>query len=111
MLQLVLYTDLFIPARFEAYTIGPVVFIRPRSKDKDMGLLQHELTHVKQFWRNPLFGLWYIFSPAARFKYEVEAYRVQLAYCSVDCKPVFARYLTDNYGLDVSFEEAMAALS
>jgi hypothetical protein len=106
----VFYTNLFIPARFAATTYGPFVFIRPTHKD-DVGLRMHELTHVKQFWKNPLFGLTYYFSKDARLKYEAEAYKIQLTYCTPDKKELFAQFLCKNYKLNITHEQALAALA
>jgi hypothetical protein len=105
---MVFYTNWFIPARFAATTYGPFIFIRPSKRD-DVGLLEHEKVHVKQFWRNPLFGIAYFFSKQARFKYEVEAYREQLKY-SPGKEEVFADILVRKYKLDVTMDEALAAL-
>jgi hypothetical protein len=112
MISKVYYTDKFIPERFAAYTIGFVVLIRPRSKN-DVGLLYHELTHVKQFWHNPLMGLFYKFSKASRQKYEVEAYKVQLTYKPDKevYKSLYAQYLSTNYNLDITKEQAIELLS
>ena len=109
MLHLTFYTNLFIPSRFLGVTFGPLIFIRPKGKD-DNGILPHELTHVKQFWHNPFFGLWYQFSKKDRLKYEAEAYKVQLKYYKDDRTTVFAQLLVDNYNLGITLEEALAAL-
>lgn len=105
---MIFYTNLFIPARFQAVTYGPFIFIRPEKKDS-VGLLEHEKTHVKQFWKNPLMGLWYFFSKEARFKYEAEAYREQLKY-SPGNEEVYAQLLVDKYNLGITKEQALAAL-
>jgi hypothetical protein len=110
MLKFVFYTNWFIPARFGATTYGPFVFVRPKYKGTDEGLLQHELTHVKQFWRNPLFGLWYFFSKNARYKYELEAYRVQLKYYTDNRAGTFAWYLVNNYKLHVPKDQVLQDL-
>ena len=58
---------------------GPVVRIRTKYKDVDTGILQHELTHVKQFYRMLGFhGLLYLLFDTYRYRSEIEAYRVQL---------------------------------
>jgi hypothetical protein len=115
MLNLVFYTNRFIPSRFTAYTFGFVVFVRPKAKDNE-ALLQHELTHVRQFWRNPLSGLLGMVSKKIRMRHEVEAYRVQLTYSP--CKEnrdnyveAFAGYLSTNYNLDISVDEARKLLT
>jgi len=109
MLYTVIYTDRFIPNRFAAYEFGPFVFIRPKYKN-DLGLLHHELTHVRQFWRNPLMGLFYTFSKKSRAYYEIQAYRVQLKFYPDDRSEMFAKYLVDNYNLDLNLDQARAAL-
>ena len=40
-------TNWLIPSKFAGYHIVDIVLIRPEYKD-DEGLIQHELTHVKQ---------------------------------------------------------------
>lgn len=59
-------------------TAGPLVFIGMAYK-QDIGLLQHELTHVRQFWRRGLLVhmLLYYFIRAYRLKAECAAYYVQ----------------------------------
>jgi hypothetical protein len=105
---MIFYTNLFIPKRFAATTYGPIIFIRPEKKD-DMGLLAHEKVHVKQFWHNPLFGLWYFFSKKSRFEYELAAYKVQAAF-NPERRERFAELLSTCYGLDITKEEALKAL-
>jgi hypothetical protein len=110
MLYLVFYTDFSIPKRFAAVTRGPVIFIRPEYKH-DAGLLAHEITHVKQWWRNPVFGLFYRFSKKFRLNAEVEAYREQLRHYDSDQSDLFARYLVEKYHLDISLAEAQLLLT
>jgi len=105
---MVFYTNWFIPAKFSAVTYGPFIFIRP-TKREDIGLLAHEKTHVKQFWRNPLFGLFYLLSSKARLKYEVEAYREQLKY-HPDRLDAFATSLATKYNLGITKEAAASLL-
>lgn len=102
------YTNWFIPKRFAATTYGPFIFIRPEKKS-DAGLLAHEQTHVRQFWRNPFFGIAYCLSKEARLKYEVEAYREQLKF-SPDKADAFALALSTKYGLDITKDEAFVRL-
>lgn len=110
MLHAIFYTDRFIPTRFAGFTVGPIVLIRPGYKT-DEGLLHHELTHVKQYWKNPLMGLWYRFSNPARLAYEAEAYKVQLAYYTDDKTLQFAKFLVEKYNLDITMDQAIAALA
>lgn len=109
-MHVVFYSNLFVPSNFGATTYGPFIIICPKYKG-DEGLLRHELEHVKQFWHNPLFGLWYKFSKKSRLKYEAEAYKEQLKYYPVDKTVVFAGYLVDKYNLGITLEEAVLALS
>lgn len=109
MLYKIFYTDRFIPDRFAAFHFGPFVFIRPKYKD-DIGLKMHELTHVNQFYRNPLMGLFYRFSEKYRLKCEVEAYKVQLQYYSLDQSALFADYIATKYDLDITQEQAKKLL-
>lgn len=108
MLFKVFYTDRCIAERFGAQTYGPLIFIRPKYSF-DVGLLEHEKTHVKQFWKNPFFGLWYLFSKKARFEYEVQAFREQLKY-SPDKAELFASFLATKYNLGITQEQALVAL-
>lgn len=48
MTSLTIYTD-NLPAHAGGMTRGPFIFIRPKYKG-DVGLLEHEKTHVAQWW-------------------------------------------------------------
>jgi hypothetical protein len=104
----VFYTDRLIPDRFAGTTFGPFVFIRPNYKN-DAGLLNHELTHVKQFWKNPLMVLLYQFSKTYRLRYEAEAYKTQLEYAPGRLD-LFAGYLVNNYNLQITLDQARQAI-
>jgi hypothetical protein len=108
MIHFTFYTNWFIPARFSGMTYGPFIFIRP-SKREDVGLLEHEKVHVKQFWKNPFFGIPYFFSASARLHYEAEAYREQLKY-SPGKEEAFADLLVYKYNLGITKAQALAAL-
>ena len=72
-MKLVLVTN-FIPSRFDAYTFGFIILVRPQFKD-DVGLIAHEATHVNQFWRTFGFaGLLMRVSKKYRYECELEAY-------------------------------------
>jgi hypothetical protein len=107
-------TDRFIPDNLAGCMrvfLLPVVFIRPKYKD-DIGLYQHELTHVKQAFRfifPPLYGLLYMLSKAFRLRCEVEAYKVQAEY-NPEHIELYAEFISKNYSLDVSVEEASLLL-
>ena len=108
MLSKIFYTDRLIPAKFAGMTVGPFVFIRPNYKD-DVGLLNHELTHVKQFWNNPLMVLLYQFSKTYRLRYEAEAYKTQLEYAPGRLD-LFAGYLVSKYNLQITLDQARQAI-
>lgn len=74
------YTDR-IPVNSAGCANAMIVRIRPRYVS-DEGLLQHELTHVRQSYRLLLLihALLYLFSRSYRLYAEVEAYRKQLEY-------------------------------
>ena len=105
---MIFYTNRFIPKRFAAYTIGPVILIRPEDKD-DGPLLVHEQTHVKQFKRtlglNGVLGLF----ESYRRKYEVEAYKAQIA-AGADLDRC-AELLATNYNLDLTQDQARKLLT
>lgn len=105
---MIIYTD-YMPARFSGYNLGPITLIRPRCKD-DIGLHAHEEVHRNQFWRNPFMGLFYLFSKQSRQGYEVEAYRAQLVLCPGSVV-IFAGYLSRNYSLGITAEEATRLLT
>jgi len=50
----IIHTDRFIPKRYSGYNVaGFIILIRNKSKN-DIPLLKHELTHSKQFFKNPI---------------------------------------------------------
>jgi hypothetical protein len=103
-------TNLFIPARFGAYTFGPIIFVRPEFKD-DTGKIEHEKTHVRQFWRTlGLAGLFYVLSKKKRLAYEVEAYKVELTY-HPEKLDQFATALSQKYNLGISVDDARRELT
>jgi len=110
-------TNVFVSANAGATTFGPLVFIRPSktfptiSKERAEGLREHELVHVKQFYRTCGFnGILYLFSKKWRMKYEIEAYREQLKYVP-ESLDTFATYLVVRYRLNVTFDEMRTLLS
>lgn len=103
---MVFYTDRFVKTGFAGTTYGPFIFIRPKYKS-DVGLLAHEQTHVRQFWRMfPILGIRYRLSKKWRFAIEAEAYAVQSRYYADDRVPLFAKMISEKYGLGVSIEVA-----
>jgi hypothetical protein len=111
----VIYTDRFIPKDKAGYCFGFLVFIRKRYRD-DICLLQHELTHVEQFYKTLGFALllWNLnniplikkISDYVIFKHECEAYARQL-YCCMKrgydfnrTLEYFVDFVYNRYGLD-----------
>lgn len=106
MFYKVFYTDTIVPNNSAGCAIACFIFIRPNYKD-DVGLFYHELTHVKQFYKNPLLhGLLYSFSKSYRLKCEVEAYKEQLKYYDISKVDLFAGYIVNDYNLNITLEEA-----
>lgn len=102
------YTD-DMPAWQGGYARAWFVRIRPKHRD-DQGLLQHELTHVRQFWRScGLHGILLLFK-TYRLKAEVEAYRKQLEYAPAGSINTFAVFIATRYDLGITIEEALKAL-
>lgn len=107
---MILYTDRFIKDGFAGCAIGPAIFIRPKYRD-DVGLLEYEKTHVRQFWCDfPLFGLRYRFSRRWRREYEAEAYAAQAKCYPDDQVPALAARLADKYNLGITSEIAERAI-
>jgi hypothetical protein len=108
----VFYTDLFIPKRFNGLTVAFLIFLRPGVKG-ETDLLEHEKIHVNQFWRTlGLNGLFYKLSKKYRLNYELEAYRKQLEFCvnKEYATNLFATYLSTNYNLNLTYDEAKELL-
>ena len=86
------------------FSYGPYIKIKDSYKN-DIGLLNHELTHSRQFYRT--IGLWWILYRFAGFRYgyEVEAYRVQLSYVADDMREQaierFVGFIANKYSLSV----------
>jgi len=62
---------------YQGYTRKNVIYIQPH-RSKDIGLLQHELTHVDQYNDYLFFTFRYKHNKKFRFKMEIEAYTNQL---------------------------------
>lgn len=106
----VVYSDRLVPDGSAGCARGPVVFIRPGRRG-DRGLLMHERTHVKQWWRSAgLMSLRYKFSRTHRLAYEVEAYREQARHYPEDRRRVFAEFIASSYDLNVTADQAEALL-
>jgi hypothetical protein len=95
----VFFTD-NIPEGFGGMANGPVVRIRKKYENTDEGILQHELTHVKQWYRTlGTLGLWYTFIESYRLKSEVECYKVQASYYNYDAIPWMADAIYTKYNI------------
>ena len=104
---IVIYNDKLVPKEFGGYTRLFAIFLRNKYKT-DEGLLQHELTHVKQFYRIPfLHSYLYKFSKKYRLKCEIEAYKVQLSYYLDKEKNIkwMSNAIAAKYKLNVSQNE------
>ena len=100
------------PEPFDARTKFFVIKIWHKRLD-DKALLEHELTHVRQFWRT--FGLHFILyklSKRYRFYAECEAYANQCR--ALGSKPIFveiaAKHLTKLYNLNIGFHKALRCI-
>lgn len=111
-LAFIFYTDRFVPEGSAGCARGPVVFIRPQFEGKDEGLFWHELCHVSQWWRMLGLGhsLLYTFSKRYRLRCEVEAYAVQARYYPDYRLPLFAKFISRDYGLDIETVVALGLL-
>lgn len=108
-LCLVVVTSRLIPARFDGYSLGPLVLVRPGTS---LGLIAHEQAHVRQFWRwLGTSGLVYQFSRKWRLHFEVEAYRAQLAVAGPAQAQHFAESLATMYDLAITDQEALTLLT
>jgi len=76
----------------------------------DRGLLEHELTHVKQFYKLPFINdFLYTLLKSWRYKCELEAYAEQLRWYlieTIDVKIIrFALMLSSNYHLNITAQQ------
>ena len=83
--------------------------IRPRYKD-DIGILEHELQHVRQAYKGLLLIhiLRYRYSAKYKFKCEVEAYALQNTFYSDNRLSLFAQFIATKYNLPYSFTYSVA---
>lgn len=86
------------------------VQIHPEYKD-DEGLLEHELTHCRQFWRTLWFhALRYWLDKTYRYQAELEAYKKQLAITPGNAHR-FAVFIATRYNLPVTEMQAYRDLT
>ena len=110
----IIYTNKLSAAVFGGTSKFCFIKIRPRYKD-DIGLLNHELTHVKQFYRLSIVHQYLNhFSKKYRLKIELEAYKNQLLSYPVEDRErktlYFAKFLSERYGLDKTVDECYKLL-
>lgn len=107
---LLIETRWLVPRRFDGISLGPIVLLRP---GMSAGLLAHELTHVRQFWRRPFtHAPRYLLSRAYRQACEVEAYRAQLRVAGATPSRIaaLARHLATHYRLGIDADTAKRLL-
>jgi hypothetical protein len=130
--HIIKYTD-DMPAWMGGYAKWFYIAIRPKYKD-DKGIHAHELEHVKQWWITSIiscallaFWIWYagekfpywysvmglvvfqfLYSTFDSFKLKMEvlAYKKQLPHYPDDRTKLFAGFIANKYGLEITAEEA-----
>ena len=93
---------------------GMVIYIRPEDKG-NIAILQHELTHCKQYWLSAGMNVFlYHYFDKFRLMYELEAFKEQIKY---ENEPEKARIeaallLSNHYSLSklINFEMAYLLL-
>lgn len=96
---LVFFTD-NVRKGFGGTTYGPIITIRKKYKN-DIGLIEHELVHSKQWYRTlATHGIWYWLSDRYRLKCEVEAYRTQALHYDYDASDWMADAIVNKYNID-----------
>ena len=105
----VIYTS-DLPENKGGVANGFIVRIKPKYK-LDNGILQHELVHVKQWYRTFTFhSFLYLFNKKYRLSSEVEAYKEQLKHYPDDRTNLFAKFIVEDYNLDVEQESIIQLL-
>jgi len=89
---------------------GPIIRILEKYRN-DRGIYEHEMVHVKQwFFTLGLHSFLYLLVPAYKLWTEVQAYREQAKYYDDDRLPLFATFISLNYGLHISQSDALERL-
>jgi hypothetical protein len=80
----------FLPKNILGVCLGPLVLLQP-SVYEDRGTIEHELTHVKQFYKRAgvIHFLLYVLSAKYRLASEVEAYSNEFQWISRTEQPSF----------------------
>jgi len=105
-IPIVIFISNWMPKKFSGYHVGTTVIIRPDYAD-DEGLIQHELTHVKQNIRTlGLSGIRQIWDKNHKLNRECEAYAVQLTHVHKGdyeiLKRRFVNFMYSKYNLGMS---------
>lgn len=105
------YCDL--PKGNGGVAFGPLIVLKKKYRGDTSaatkGLLEHELTHARQFYRTcGLNGPRYLFA-RWRLAYEVEAYKVELRYDPGAARE-FAWCIANRYGLGITESQALELL-
>ncbi|MBW3496984.1 hypothetical protein [Janthinobacterium sp. NKUCC08_JDC] len=99
----------YLPARFDAMTVWPLILVRPASRGDD-ALLLHEMVHYRE-QRNCGVLPWLLrYAMSARFRLgaEVRGYRAQMAAGGISLERAAA--LLMRYGVDITHAQAIALL-
>jgi len=109
------YSDNMPQPWIGGYAKGPYIRLRTKYKGTDEGILQHELTHVKQWYRSLMYfhPILYLVSKRYRLWSEVEAYKVQSNYYDDPAAKLkrFAKFISTRYNLAITEKEALRRLS
>lgn len=102
------------PAGHAGSTTGPIVRICKDYKD-DIGLLEHEKVHIQWWWLTLMLQMFiYPLCRSYRLWSEVKAYKKQLQYPPAngadEYRHIYAGFIADKYGLDISTEDAYKLL-
>lgn len=114
-MYIIFYNKFFVPKGSAGCVRLLFIFIDPKYKD-DIGLLEHEKTHVRQSLKGLIFPhvFLYKFYRKYRLNCEVEAYKVQIREYNVKDfmrhSEYFANVIATKYGLDITKEEALKLL-
>jgi len=106
------YTD-DMPEGWGGYAKLWFIYLRPKYKE-DQGILEHEKCHVRSFYFTLGFhSFLYLCFKAYRLWSEVQAYKIQMKYRPIkeSNKELFAKFISEDYGVRVTKEQAIKLLS
>ena len=108
---MIIYTDRFIPAGFDAHAIfAPLILIRPNRRG-DAGIIAHERRHAKDVWLCGwlICGLLYKFSRRFRLWFELRGFREEIK-VAPERLAWAAKALSNDYRLGISGHTALKLL-